>query len=288
MGKKRVLYEKTERPDNHIEEDFMAGIRVNGDVFVWRYGEIVRKMESVSTRICLLTIFFSVFYELYSGESKRAAVAMNVFVFGVYGVLFFYGVWKGSIQAAGLARCRPLVFFFVILSMFSSVIQTLTADISSNIVWLMASVCVFIHLLFWGYESRSGLGEGWLLSYSMKFIASCILASRFEKAGDVFLLMNVSFFCIFPFQVILKTGGEKRVFSLFCWAISSGLLFYLSYAFLVGYYLFMATVFFGLTGVYLFFQRYKTVVNGPWDDAVPDTLGPLEGSGRVECGDTSQ
>ncbi|KAA1096160.1 hypothetical protein PGT21_006488 [Puccinia graminis f. sp. tritici] len=284
---KRVLWCKQPYPDNYQDLTFLNHLQRNRTAYrtIDGYPTLVICALPLCAHLSSVMIFVGLFVYLYKGYILAQELIWYTISLGLVGYL----VWERSKSDRRLARptvLRSTGILIFLLLLISPVLKTLTLSTDSDSIWALSSVLFTINILLADYrDGRESLIEGSLdvsfpsaLSINAAISASVVLGSRLPSNADVFalVLFAVEWFALFPLMrrdvmrkypdslfrpVVLNISLACLAF-LICstLSISVGLIYLMAVP--------LGTAFI-LPGIYVWLQRYKKDLGGPWDCAVP-------------------
>lgn len=283
----RVLWCAQPYPDNYHDPSFRDHLQRNRSAqrTIYGYPTLVICALPVSAHLSSVMIFVGLFAYLYENLINAQELIWFTIVLGVVGYL----VWERSKADRGTNRqavLRSAVILIFLLLLISPVLKTLTLSTESDSIWVLSSILLTINILLADYrDGRESLIEGSLdvsfpsaLSINAAISASVVLASRLSSNADVFalVLFAVEWFTLFPLMrrdvmrkhpdslfrpIVLNISLASLAFMIgSSLSISLGLIYLLIVP--------IGTVFI-LPGIYVWVQRYKKDLGGPWDCAVP-------------------
>jgi phosphatidylinositol glycan class C protein len=169
---------------------------------------------------------------------------------------------------------------FLVLMSLSPVLRTLTAATSSDSIWALAALLFVLNALLADYTanvSEDEINEGLssVLSMNAAVSASVVLASRLSTNVSVFalVLFSILSFALFP---ILRRRLQSSCSNAVWLLITAG--FWISAVLLVAnlsrtvMWIYFSILFFVTLiapALLIWAQRYKNIIRGPWDVAVP-------------------
>ncbi|CAH7677572.1 phosphatidylinositol N-acetylglucosaminyltransferase subunit C [Phakopsora pachyrhizi] len=284
---RRVLWCQQPYPDNYQDLTFLNHIHQNQTAQrkIYSYSTLVICSLPLCAHLSSIMIFIGLFVYLYENLISAQEVIWFTVVLGVMGYL----VWERSKPERAQAReavFRSACALIFLLLLLSPVLKTLTISTASDSIWALSSVLLIISILLGDYrDGRESLIEGSLdvsfpsaLSLNAAIFASVVLASRLFSNADVFalLLFSVEWYALFPLMrrdvmrkhpnsifrpIVLNISLSTLAFMI---AISLSITVGIIYLLVVP-----LGVVFGLPTVYIWVQRYKRDLRGPWDCAVP-------------------
>jgi len=168
-----------------------------------------------------------------------------------------------------------LLFKLVLLG-FSPVLKTLTESFSTDTIWLLTTLAFLLHALTFDYATDSPHLQD-SLALNAAIFASIMLASRLPSNAHVFGLVSlaVDCFAVLPrFKKVLR-ASSRQWSTLIEYALTgllvSGTSMIMSVALppavLVIYLLVVLGGAATLPAYFVYLQRYKNELHGPWDGA---------------------
>jgi len=196
-------------------------------------------------------------------------------------------------------RMTDFLLMAILLRFLSSVLKTLTASYSSDTVYALSTMSLFLHLLTCDYDYANGLKgieidendqadsdttsrskkierptfEGGMMSLTSAFFATTLLASRLESNAAVYLFIcsSVILFALYPAARHLVAVRSRRVGK---WVpmFVSGILTLALTILLEPKETLMVLIVAGFIGIFVpiwkyHLQHYKVRLRGPWDIA---------------------
>ncbi|POW12487.1 hypothetical protein PSTT_04499 [Puccinia striiformis] len=280
---KRVLWSKQPYPDNYQDLTFLSHLQPHRTID--GYPTLVICALPLCAHLSSVMIFVGLFVYLYEGYILAQELIWYTISLGFIGYL----VWERSRTERRLARqtvLRSTGILIFILLLISPVLKTLTLSTDSDSIWALSTILLTINIILADYrDGRESLIPGSLdvsfpsaLSINAAISASVVLGSRLPSNADVFalVLFAVEWFALFP--LMRRDVMRKYPDSLFrpiVLNISLSCLAFListTLSISVGL-IYLLVVPFGtaliLPGIYVWLQRYKKDLGGPWDCAVP-------------------
>ncbi|KAF8807424.1 phosphatidylinositol N-acetylglucosaminyltransferase [Phlegmacium glaucopus] len=280
----KVLWKIQAYPDNYVPSTlFLASLRKNPNFRPYTYWPLVILACAITQHLATTFIFLSVFVRLKERTlDPRTLVSISIACFFIG-----YSIWnaRGRRQhpdrrATHLKTLKSSIMMFLVLMSLSPVLRTLTAATSSDSIWALAALLFILNALLADYTanvSEDEINEGLssVLSMNAAVSASVVLASRLSTNVSVFalILFSILSFALFP---ILRRRLQSCCSTVVWLSITSGLWF--SAVFLVAslsrtvMWIYFSILFFVTLiapAVLIWAQRYKNIIRGPWDVAVP-------------------
>lgn len=302
----RVLWKKQPYEDNFVDRSFLESLVTNANVRDCDVLQIVKDSAVVSQHLAGAVLFLGVGYlTIYDGLHLSYMAAFNgALLFAGTLAMGLCAVWdvvererrvpRPAFGAAFSlvptivralsalaweslgAHARALFLFFFTLSTLSPLLRTLTQTISNDTVAAMAIAFLSANLLCHDYRwvnGRSSAFQG-TVSLNASMFVSVLLASRASSSTEVALLMGaaVQVFALGP-RVYrqVKLVSESAHVAVAIATVMSALAVTLHINQILGVAFILVILFitlvFPLTFMYI--QRFKNKINGPWDEAVP-------------------
>ncbi|KAF9481414.1 phosphatidylinositol N-acetylglucosaminyltransferase [Pholiota conissans] len=279
----KVLWKHHAYPDNYVpRRSFLASLQRNPNFRPYTYWPLVILSCSITQHLAVIFIFLPVFVRLKEHTlDPRSLVCISVLCFFLGYV--FWNVFKIPEEATDrhvnhLKILKPSIMMFLALMSLSPVLRTLTAATSSDSIWALSAVLFILNALLADYTVTEvqGAHEGLssVLSMNAAVSASVVLASRLTTDVSVFALMlfSIQSFALFPMlrrrlqssSIALWLSVTIGLSILAVWLVSdlSRMVMWLYVAAL----LFITLI---APAVLIWAQRYKNIIRGPWDVAVP-------------------
>eukprot|EP00802_Teleaulax_amphioxeia_P008282 Tamp_08290.p1 GENE.Tamp_08290~~Tamp_08290.p1 ORF type:complete len:479 (+),score=50.55 Tamp_08290:881-2317(+) len=181
---------------------------------------------------------------------------------------------------------RSMLLFVVALCTLAPVLRTLTMTISDDTLAAWSSLFLTVNLFCQDYGWINGKAATFQGSVSLNagMFVSVMLASRASNNVHVALLMTsaVEVFALAPrvyrtVKIMSETAHIllSALLTIFCFLVLSSI--HKALGCLFGLSVFFISVICPLT--FLYIQRYKNKINGPWDEAVPTRPNDKMGGG---------
>lgn len=272
---KKLLYLPQDYPDNYTDKSFLSQLRRNTTVAKYSYATLADDFSLVAMHIAGLVIVQLVFTRIYAGSLSAtvpAVICSGISAVG-YALLSLHGTTGTSL--------RPFIVIMIVLLILSPVLRSLTQSTSLDSIWALSFILCVANTITHDYDmypSAKAMERRQyrpILSTNVALLNAIVLASRLRTTSQVFcfVLFAVELGILLPwFDVSARRKGMNRVHRVtFC---TVGL----SATYLVGAFDYMVLgvwlvgvcgISFGLPAYYLFLQRYKDELQGPWDMAKP-------------------
>ncbi|PPQ80841.1 hypothetical protein CVT25_001966 [Psilocybe cyanescens] len=279
----KVLWKKQAHPDNYVPPElFLASLRRNPNFRPYTYWPLVVLSCSITQHLAVTFVFLAVFARLKEQIlDPRSLICVSVLCF-----LIGYIIWNAldrrkenpERQATHLKALKSSIMMFLALMSLSPVLRTLSAATSSDSIWALSVVLFSLNALLADYtatkpeDSHEGLSS--VLSMNAAVSASVVLASRLSTDVSVFALMlfSIQSFALFPILRHRLQSSSISVWGLITIGLSFLALYLINDLSRTIMWLCFSTLFFVTLiapGVLLWAQKYKNIIRGPWDVAVP-------------------
>ena len=272
---KKLLYIRQPYPDNYVDRThFLAELRKNTTVKLYGYGWLMRHSLRVVQHLSAVLIFLSFFMLLH----WKVVSAGQLIVLANSVTLIFYVAWiayvwgqSSEYRVAGKQAGKSAILFMMTLLGLTPILKTLTEDTSSDTVWVLTTFCLIVNVTFFDYSARNVRGDD-SVALNAAIFASVLLASRLPTKAHVFGLMSLSvaWFALAPLlQRALRQSNQNA-------ALVLEIGFVMMAVIMVGFIAPILSIVFMIVVVlvtaacpviYVYLQRYKQEIHGPWDEA---------------------
>lgn len=276
---RKILYEKQPFADNYVSrDDFLSGLRKNVTVRLHSYQWLVLHSLPITRQLATLLVFVSFFHGLHT----ERITAHQLILLANVTTLIFYAAWVGYVwqsgegtdKQAGKQAGKSGILFMLALLGLTPILKTLTEDTASDSIWMLSSIALGINFAFFDYRMPP---EGKLrgddsMALNAAIFASVLLASRLPSNAHVFGLMSLAvvWFALLP--PLLRAMQQRRptlhlLVSLGIIGGAFGMLMGVDVRGAVLYALLAIFISFISPAVFVYMQRYKNQIHGPWDEA---------------------
>jgi len=277
----KVLWKTQAYPDNYVPSAlFLASLQMNPNFRPYTYWPLVILACAITQHLATTFIFLSVFVRLKEQIlDSRTLVSVSIACFFIG-----YSIWNahGPLDrrhATYLKTLKSSIMMFLVLMSLSPVLRTLSAATSSDSIWALAALLFILNALLADYTanvSEDEINEGLpsVLSMNAAVSASVVLASRLSTNVSVFalVLFSILSFALFPILRRRLQSGSTTVWLLITaglWILAVLLVASLSRTVMWIYFSILFFVTLIAPAVLIWAQRYKNIIRGPWDVAVP-------------------
>lgn len=280
----KVLWKPQPYPDNYIPPDFLSSLRRNTNVKQYKYLPLVLSTCAVTQHLAIIFIFVGTFILLnrdHVDPTQLVWACIAAFPIGniVWEVMEWRDIAAATKKERRLKATKSSILVLLILVTITPVLKTLTAATSSDSIWAFSAILFCLNAILADYSAANPHpGKERLtsvLSMNAAISASVVLASRLASNLHVFglVLYAVQLFALFP---LLRQRIQYRASKLLrtsltmllsCLATGIFISLHARIAFLIATILLFVT--FGCPALFIWSQKFKNELKGPWDPAIP-------------------
>lgn len=276
---RKILYERQPFPDNHVsQKDFLSGLRKNVTVRLHSYRWLVLHSLPITRHLSALVIFLAFFHCLHTAR----ITAHQLILLANATTLGFYAAWVGRVWWGGVGRERQAgkqagksgILFMMALLGLTPILKTLTEDTASDTIWTLAAVSLTLNFIFFDYRrpQRGRVRGDDSIALNAAIFASVLLASRLPSKAHVFGLMSLAvvWFALLPplLRALQQQWPTLHVMvSLGIVVVAGGMLLAVDALWATLFVLLAAFISFVSPALFVYMQRYKNQIHGPWDEA---------------------
>lgn len=269
MRWKKLLYLRQPYPDNYTDTSFLDQLRRNTTVAKYSYLKLVHDFSLVAFYGLLLLLvnvnFSAIYMNLWNAH-------VPTFLSSTASLILM------CLDAPYNARKRPFMLYMIIcmlLLVFSPVLRSLTQSTSLDSIWALLLILTCLTTVFHDYSIDLDADYHNITSTNMSFANAIVLASRLSSSMSVFsfLVFSIEISVLVP---IIDFHLRKRLH--YCHLVALAVLFntvaWMIYRvhgpiFVVSYAAGIVVILICLPMYFIFLQRYKNELQGPWDIAKP-------------------
>lgn len=265
---KKLLYLRQPYPDNYTDVSFLDQLKRNSTVAKYSYKKLFQDFSLIGFYALLLLLVNVNFTGIYSH------IWLPYFPTVVSTVLALICLTADT--SAGASHLfKAYVVICVILLLVSPVLRSLTESTSLDSIWAVSTILTCINVVCHDYLLEvTGRYHSALLA-NMSFANGIVLASRLLSSTRVFSFLvfsiEVSILVpVFDFRLRqhLPTGHYILVSSV-CAVLAWAIYFAYGPGFVLAYLVGICFVLVVLPAYFIFLQKYKNELQGPWDVAKP-------------------
>ncbi|KAF8328182.1 uncharacterized protein EI90DRAFT_2974652 [Cantharellus anzutake] len=275
----RALWKKQGYPDNYVPGTFNPAFRRNARVRVHSYFDLVLDTCSVTQTLAIVFVFIATFCHLLGRSLDPRLLIWTCVMSFVMGTIAWERMDSGLVGKFSMPFCsadaaKPSILVFLALTAATPVLKTLTEASSSDSIWALAAMLFILHILLADYKvSPSGLYKlTAILSMNAAICAGVVLASRLETNEGVFALTLLAFelFGVYPLiRSRLVHPLPRLTLSVAISFYASDLMRSISTQLSHWMIFTLSFVSFACPGLFIWAQRFKNEIHGPWDPATP-------------------
>lgn len=270
---KKLLYLRQPYPDNYTDASFLDQLKRNTSVAKYSARKLFQDFSLIAFYASLLLLVNVNFSAIY------AHIWLPYVPTLVSSVLAL--IWLVLDVSAGAAhQLKAYVVICVLLLLVSPVLRSLTESTSLDSIWAISSMLSCLNIICHDYSlDVSGLYRSALLT-NMSFANGIVLASRLPSSTLVFsfLVFSIEVAILVPLLDFRLRKSRPGAHYVLVSAVFLLLAYALHYAYGPGLVLLYGVgVFFVLVMLpwyFVFLQKYKNELQGPWDIAKPTIRGP--------------
>ncbi|ODV96913.1 hypothetical protein PACTADRAFT_65547 [Pachysolen tannophilus NRRL Y-2460] len=296
---KKLLWLNQNYPDNYTDEEFLSQLKRNTTVVNYSYWKLMNDFSLIvlhlSTIILVILIFYG-YYNLNWNPLKPVCISSSVTLISY----FIYHVKDNEINSRKLeisngnhnhysghdflSTLKSTVLLLLILLILSPVFKSLTNSTSSDSIWALSTWLCILNILFNDYSvdledsTNQSNNNNSNLSKNLSLSNAIVLASRLNSNLSVFcfVLFSIQINGLFPiFNNFTRKYYHFRKFHYFQFFSINCIVDYLLVfkfgwikIFLIWFSL-KILIMFIMPYYFIFLQKYKDELQGPWDPAKP-------------------
>ncbi|OBA20903.1 phosphatidylinositol N-acetylglucosaminyltransferase [Metschnikowia bicuspidata var. bicuspidata NRRL YB-4993] len=266
---RKLLYLRQPFPDNYTHVSFLDQLKRNTTVAQYSYFKLFNDFSLVALYGLLLLLANVNFSAIYS--SLWGARIPTVASSAVSLVLLA----TDASSASGRRHLKLYAVITMLLLIFSPTLRSLTRSSSLDSVWALSFILTCVNVVYHDYGLDPASLYKSVVSTNLSFANAIVLASRLllSMAAFSYLMFSLEVCVLMPvFDFRLRQHFPRIHYlgmALVCVLVSTMLYFVHGFVFALGYLVSVAFVLFGLPLYFLFLQKYKNELQGPWDTAKP-------------------
>ncbi|KAG2731084.1 hypothetical protein G9P44_006233 [Scheffersomyces stipitis] len=286
---KKLLYLKQPFPDNYTDQSFLSQLKRNTTVAKYSYIKLVKDFSLIVFYISVILVVVLMFTGIYLHQWSSMLPTMVTSALSISGFIILkvfdksYNTKVGKIgYYSQRLNMKSFVLIIFILLILSPVLKSLTKSTASDSIWALSFILCVCNTIFHDYSMNSSSSDVSELQYrpiistNISLSNSIVLASRLGSTSQVF------FFVLFSIQVnillpLFDFNARRAQFYRLHWTVYFIVFNFVNYLIilLLGtkflFYWFVAVlgIVFLMPAYFLFLQRYKNELQGPWDTAKP-------------------
>lgn len=263
---KKLLYLRQAYPDNYTDPLFLSQLKRNTTVAKYRYSNVVGDFLLIVLHILaliLVVLMFSGIYLFHWDIRWPTAATTLVSLVGLFG---FHR-----------HQIKSYVITLMLLLVLSPVLRLLTRLTALDLIWALSFCLVIANTIFHDYAFGGDPHDYHpIISTNISLTNAIVLALRLNTHALVFtfLMFAIEVLILWPlFDVSMRHWHWHKLhrtlfaslFGIDCW-----LIWRIMGGKYVGFWIVgCGAIMFGLPAYFLFLQKYKNEMMGPWDPAKP-------------------
>lgn len=265
---KKLLYLRQPYPDNYTDSSFLDQLKRNTSVARYSYRKLFLDFSLIAFYISLLLLVNVNFSGIY------AQLWLPYLPTAISSVLVLACLLADS-RSGNTHEFKAYSVISVLLLLVSPVLRSLAESTSLDSIWAVSALLTSLNTIYHDYALDVSGKYRSVVSTNMSFANGIVLASRLPSSTRVFsfLVFSIEIAILVPLfdfrlRQLLQRGHYvlvAAVVALVSWAlyIANGIGFVIVYV--LGF-VFMLVV---LPLYFVFLQKYKNELQGPWDVAKP-------------------
>lgn len=292
---KKLLYLQQPYPDNYTNESFLAQLKRNTAVSKYSYWKLVDDFTLVAfhlSNLLLVILTFTGIYLQYWNSIWPTVISSSCSVIG-------YIIWdqinksininsnreshpipstSPSLTSGPKPRLKSFLIIIFIILFLSPVLKSLTRSTASDSIWTLSIILCLANTIFHDYAVNTSSSHYMpIISTNISLSNAIVLASRLNSTVQVFcfILFAIQVNILLPlFDFSIRKYIKNRNYHRGLVILLLGIVYYLL-AVILGYRALAVWIFaqigiaFIMPSYFLFLQKYKNELQGPWDIAKP-------------------
>ncbi|KAK6205028.1 phosphatidylinositol N-acetylglucosaminyltransferase subunit C [Scheffersomyces amazonensis] len=284
---KKLLYLKQAYPDNYTDKSFLSQLKRNTTVAKYSYISLIEDFSLIIlyvSSLLLVVLEFSGIY-LHGWSCILPTFITTILSIVGFGIVQFYDRLILSSDSASITsylNLKSFILIVFILLILSPILKSLTKSSASDSVWALSFVLCLFNTISHDYSMNSSSTHGKnsqvlsaykpTLSTNISLSNAIVLASRLTSTSQVFLFILFAIqinilLPLFDFNVRrLKFRILHLILFISLFTVVNYLIFkLLGFKILIYWIISVVFIVFGMPSYFLFLQRYKNELQGPWD-----------------------
>lgn len=295
---KKLLYLNQRYPDNYTHELFLSQLRRNTTVVKYSYLKLVDDFSLIAQHLSMLLLVVLIFIGIYYQNWNPITPAIYFSILTMIG----FALWDATSDkdtrttpggtmankipmqnmvpnqtGGGRSKLKSSILLLFILLLLSPVLRSLTKATASDSIWAIASGLTLANTLLHEYAMASDLATCKpIVSTNIAFSNAIVLASRLGSNVSVFcfVLCSIEISILLPiFDIHVRQFPlllyHRTLFLMITVLVCVIVAKVLSLQFLVIWVCGQVGIVLVLPMYFLFLQKYKNELQGPWDSAKP-------------------
>ncbi|CAH2350335.1 phosphatidylinositol N-acetylglucosaminyltransferase Gpi2p subunit [[Candida] railenensis] len=293
---KKLLYLNQPYPDNYTNESFLSQLKRNTTVVKYSYLKLLDDFSLIAQHLSNLFLVILVFIGIYYQNWNPVTPIVYSSILTIFGFMVWDANRKDDQQhhvqreveeissstttyslKTQRSKIKSSIILLFILLILSPVLKSLTKSTASDSIWAISFCLCIANTLFHEYAMASDLANCRpIISTNISFSSAIVLASRLSTNISVFcfVLFAIQANILLPvFDVHLRQfypkAYHRSLFVATSIVVSIMVAFILNIKILLIWVMGQVGIVFVLPSYFLFLQKYKNELQGPWDPAKP-------------------
>ncbi|ODV80001.1 phosphatidylinositol N-acetylglucosaminyltransferase [Suhomyces tanzawaensis NRRL Y-17324] len=288
---KKLLYLKQPYPDNYTDKSFLSQLKRNSTVVKYSYIKLLGDFSLIVFHLSSQLIMVLTFAGIYLHKWNAFVPAMTSSALTI--IAFFIQLFIGhntkqesrpharAKQENANVKSYGLIIFM--LSILSPALKSLTRSTSSDSIWALSVILFLANTLLHDYGMNTSVASRTsstvieykpVVSTNITLSHSIVLASRFNSTSQVFsfILFSIQSNILLPlFDFYIRrhnyTNFHRFVFFVNFQTVNVLIYVLLGFKILFFWWVCAFCILFLMPAYFLFIQKYKNELKGPWDPA---------------------
>ena len=276
---KKLLYLKQPFPDNYTDELFLSQLKRNEDISHYSYWQLVSDFGLIVFHVNNLTLVTLVFMAMYKYNWDAKGLAGTTTILSFLGFIVWEINFNHSYHHNEVAKLKSFTLVMFILLMVSPVLKSLTKSTASDSIWLISFMLNVANIMVHDYGITSPNEFRPIVSTNFSVSNALVLASRLSSTLQVFCFIVCAIqitilLPIFDFSLRKLSLGIHHALIVTLVMTALALVYDLcGVSAAVSYGVVEGGILLILPAYFMFLQRYKNELQGPWDIARPTLRG---------------
>lgn len=268
MAWKKLLYLSQAYPDNYTDKSFLDQLKRNTTVVRYSYRKLISDFTLISFYGTLLVLVCVNFVGIYTSLWAPFPPTLILSAFAFLGLIIV-----PSPRGNSAAQVKLYFIISVFLLLLSPVLRSLTESTSLDSIWALSSILCVLSVVTHDYALDPKLKYRPIFSTNLSFANGIMLALRLQLllSAFCFLVFSMEVAILVPlFELRLRKSKKRFVVVAVAYAVTTALLAYVYGVRVTSVYVLgVMFVLVFLPCYYVFLQKYKNELQGPWDTAKP-------------------
>lgn len=276
---RKLLYLKQPYPDNYTDQSFLSQLKRNETVIQYSYFKLVKDFGLIVYHVNNLLLVIEIFAKIYYFNWDP------IYFTGICSAitLVAFSIWELHLNnftgyAANASKLKSFVLIIFMILILSPVLKSLTRSTSSDSIWSISFLLTMANIIFHDYAFTTKVPQYKpIVSTNISLSNTLFLSSRLNSTLQVFcfIVLSIQLNILLPlFYFAIRQRLPDSKYQAILFTSSLGLNYFFLFQFqnvsLLCLWIF-TQVFIALIlpAYFIFLQKYKNELLGPWDIAKP-------------------